>query len=151
MTTAQHVHTPIPRQLWIQQRCIDVENQFNGRIGRIAFAARMLPLLLILVLAYWNGLQTFPRIAPWMVFPLAAVAFYFALLVLSHRFHDLNLGGANLLQIILPAFIWLWVGDEIMTKLPPRIWTTTAGILAAWPVFVLLRLGFQRGVKASQE
>ena len=27
-------HSPIPRQLWIKQRCIALETQFNGRIGR---------------------------------------------------------------------------------------------------------------------
>ena len=35
--TDLHAHQPIPRQLWIQQRCIAVETQFNGRIGRAAF------------------------------------------------------------------------------------------------------------------
>lgn len=148
MTTDQHIHTPTPRQLWLKQRCIDVENQFNRNIGRVAFISRFVPLLLILVFAYWNGLQETAMVTPWKFFPVVAVAFYLALLVLSHRFHDLNLGGANLLQIVLPLFVWVWVGGELMDKLPLRIWGTTAAVLVAWPLFVLLRLCVQRGSKA---
>ena len=145
MTTPQHVHTPIPRQLWIKQRCLAVENQFGGRIGRAAFAVRFLPLLAILALAYWNGLLVPPRVASWIAVPVVAVAFYLALLVLSHRFHDVDQSGANLLQIVLPVFVWLWVGGDLMAKLPKPFWIATAAVLAAWPVVVLLRLGFQPG------
>lgn len=145
MTTAQHIHTPTPRQLWLKQRCIDVENQFNRHIGRVAFAVRFIPLLAILIFAYWNGLQETALVAPWKFFPVVAVAFYLALLVLSHRFHDINQSGANLLQIILPLFVWLWVGDDLMAKLPLHIWGSTAAVLAAWPVVVLIRLFVQRG------
>ena len=143
--TDLHAHQPIPRQLWIQQRCIAVENQFNGRIGRAAFAVRFPPLFVLLALAYWNSLLTPPLVAGWIALPLAVVAFYLALLVLSHRFHDIGQSGANLLQIVLPAFIWLYVGGDLMAKLPPRLWIATAGILAVWPVLVLLRLCVQPG------
>ena len=136
-------HSPIPRQLWIKQRCIALETQFNGRIGRAAFAIRFLPLLAVLALAYWDGLQTPPRVAAWIAAPLAAAAFYLTLLVLSHRFHDLGQSGANLLQIILPGFIWLWVGGDMMAKLPPSIWIGAAIVLAVWPAIVILRLCFQ--------
>ena len=54
--TDLHAHQPIPRQLWIQQRCIAVETQFNGRIGRAAFAVRFQPLFVLLALAS-EGLQ----------------------------------------------------------------------------------------------
>lgn len=148
MTTAHHIHIPTPFQLWLKQRCIDVENQFDNKIGRTAFLVRFVPLVAIFVFAYWNGLQEVAMVAPWMFFPVVAVAFYLTLLVLSHRLHDIGLGGANLLQIILPLFIWLWVGDDFMDKLPPRIWVSTAAVLAAWPVFVLLRLFVQRGKPA---
>ena len=143
--TNLHVHQPIPRQLWIQQRCIAVENQFNGRIGRAAFAIRFPPLFAVLALAYGNSLLSTPRVAGWVAFPVVAVAFYLALLVLSHRFHDIGQGGANLLQIVLPVFVWLWVGGDLMEKLPPPIWISTAAVLAAWPVIVILRLGFRPG------
>ena len=150
MTTHQ-TQPPIPRQLWIKQRCLAVENQFNGRIGRTTFAVRFLPLLVLLALAYWNGLLTPPRVAPWVAVPVVVVAFYLALLVLSHRFHDIGQSGANLLQVILPVFVWLWVGGDFMEKLPPRLWIATAGILAVWPVVVLLRLVFQRGVEGPKD
>ena len=143
--TNLHAHPLVPRQLWIQQRCIAVENQFNGRIGRAAFAVRFLPLLVILALAYGNGLQSTPLVPSWIAVPVVAVAFYLALLVLAHRFHDIGQGGANLLQIVLPVFVWLWVGGDLMDKLPPRLWIATAAVLAAWPVIVLLRLGFRPG------
>ncbi len=142
MTTHQ-AHLPIPRQLWIQQRCIAVENQFNGRIGRAAFAARFLPLLALLALAYWNSLLPTPRVAAWIATPIVIVASYLALLVLSHRFHDIGKSGAALLQVVLPAFIWLWVGGDLMAKLPPHLCYITAGVLAIWPVIVLLRLCFK--------
>ena len=119
--TDLHAHQPIPRQLWIQQRCIAVETQFNGRIGRAAFVARFLPLFVLLALAYWNGRLTPPRVAGWIAVPGAVVACYLVLLVLSHRFHDIGQSGANLLQIVLPAFIWLYVGGDLMAKLPPRL------------------------------
>lgn len=149
MTTAQHIHTPTSGQLWLKQRCINVEKQFNHATGRLTFAIRFIPLAALLVFAYWNGLQTAPLIAPWIFFPVEAVAFYLTLLVLSHRFHDIGLSGANLLQIILPAFIWIWVGGDLMNKVPPPIWGTTAAILAAWPVVVLLRLFSQRSKPAA--
>ncbi|MGD9782260.1 MAG: DUF805 domain-containing protein [Kiritimatiellia bacterium] len=138
-------HSPIPRQLWIKRRCIAVENQFNGRLGRAAFALRFLPLLAVLALAYWNGLQTPPPVATWIAGPFVVVAFYLALLVLSHRFHDLGQSGANLLQIILPGFVWLWVGGDFMAKLPSSLWIGVAIVLAAWPAIVILRLCFQAG------
>ena len=143
--TNLHAHPLVPRQRWIQQRCIAVENQFNGRSGRAAFAVRFLPLLAILALAYWNGLLVPPRVASWIAVPVVAVAFYLALLVLSHRFHDIGQGGANLLQIVLPVFVWLWVGGDLMAKLPKPFWIATAAVLAAWPVVVLLRLAFLPG------
>lgn len=151
MTTTHHIHIPTPFQLWLKQRCIDVENQFDNNIGRVAFAVRFVPLLVILIFAYWNGLQDVALVAPWKFFPVVAVAFYLALLVLSHRFHDIGLGGANLLQIILPLFIWIWVGDDLMDKVPAHIWVSTAAVLAAWPVVVLLRLFVQRGQPALDE
>lgn len=143
--TDLHAHLPIPRQLWIQQRCIAVENQFNGRIGRAAFAVRFLPLFVLLALAYWNGLLATPRVSAWITTPIVLVAGYLALLVLSHRFHDIGKGGANLLQIILPIFIWLWVGGDLMEKLPFNHCCVIAGILVAWPVFVLIRLCYTPG------
>ncbi|HAL91526.1 MAG TPA: hypothetical protein DCM68_00675 [Verrucomicrobia bacterium] len=144
--TDHQAHQPIPRQLWIKQRCLAVENQFNRRTGRAAYAVRILPLLVLLALAYWNGLLTPPRVPAGIAVPVVAVAFYLVLLVLSHRFHDIGQSGANLLQIVLPAFVWLWVGGDLMAKVPPRIWIATAAVLAAWPVIVLLRLGFQPGI-----
>ena len=137
---------PIPRQLWLKQRCLAVENQFNGRIGPGAFILRMGPLLAILALAYWNDLLTPPRVSPWLAAPVVIVTAYLALRVLSHRFHDLGQSGANLLQIILPVFVWLWVGGDLMAKLPDRIWIATAAVLAAWPAIVLLRLACQPSV-----
>ncbi len=147
MTTAHQARPPIPRQLWLRQRCIAVETQFNGRIGRAAFAVRFLPLLVLLALAYGNGLLATPRVSSWIAFPVVVVASYLALLVLSHRFHDLGQSGANLLQIVLPVFVWLWIGDELMDKLDPPYWISAAVVLAAWPVVVLLRLGFQAGTE----
>lgn len=142
-----HPHRPpSPRQLRIKQRCLAVETQFEGRIGRAAFAVRFLPLLILLALGYWNGLATPPRVSAWLAIPVVVVAFYLALLVLSHRFHDLGQSGANLLQIVLPVFVWLWIGGDLMAKLPPRLWIAVAAVLAAWPAIVLLRLAFQRGV-----
>ena len=145
MTTPHQAHPPIPRQLWIKQRCLAVETQFGGRIGRAAFAVRFLPLLAILALAYWNGLLAPPPVAGWIVVPVVAAAFYLALLVLSHRFHDVDQSGANLLQVVLPVFVWLWVGGDLMAKLPKPYWIATAAVLAAWPLLVLLRLGFRPG------
>lgn len=147
MTTPHQARPPIPRQLWLKQRCVAVETQFGGRIGRASFAGRFLPLLAILVLAYWNGLLAPPRITSWIAVPVVVVAFYLALLVLSHRFHDLGQSGANLLQIVLPVFVWLWIGGDLMAKLPDRLWIGTAVVLAVWPVVVLLRLGFQAGTE----
>ena len=144
MTTAHDAHAPIPRQLWIKDRCLALETQFRQRTGRAAFAVRILPLLAILVLVYLNGLRTSPVLPGWIATPVAMAVFYFALLALSHRFHDLGQSGANLLQIVLPVFIWLWVGGDLMDKLPARIWIATAVVLAAWPAFVLLRLLIQR-------
>lgn len=145
MTTAHQAHPPIPRQLWLRQRCIAVETQFNGRIGRAAFAVRFLPLLVLLALAYANGLLATPPVSSWIAVPVVAVASYLALLVLSHRFHDLGQSGANLLQIVLPLFVWLWIGGNLMDKLDRAYWISAAVALAVWPVIVLLRLGFQAG------
>jgi uncharacterized membrane protein YhaH (DUF805 family) len=131
--------------LRIKQRCLAVETQFSGRTGRAAFVLRFLPLLVLLALGYWNGLATPPRVSPWLVIPVVVTAFYLALLVLSHRFHDLGKSGANLLQVILPVFVWLWIGGDLMAKLPPRFWIAVAVVLAAWPVAVLLRLALQPG------
>ena len=142
MTTHQ-AHPPIPRQLWIQQRCIAVENQFNGRIGRAAFAARFLSLLVLLALAYWNSLLPTPRVAAWISIPIVLAASYGAILVLSHRFHDIGKSGAALLQVVLPAFVWLWVGGDLMDKLPLNLCYATAGSLAIWPLVVILRLCFK--------
>ena len=150
MTTAHHIHTLIPRQLWIKDRCLAVETQFRKSTGRGAFAARFLPLVAVLVLVYLNGLRTPPLVPAWIATPIGLVAFYFTLLVLSHRFHDLGKSGANLLQIVLPVFIWLWVGGDLMAKLPPRLWIATAAVLAAWPVIVLLRLCFQPAAQAPK-
>ena len=135
-------HAPIPRQLWIKSRCIAVETQFGGRIGRASFAARFLPLLLLLSFAYLNGLRPEPFLPSWVSGPVVAVAAYLSLLVLSHRFHDLGQSGANLLQIVLPIFVWLWVGDDLMAKVEPKFWISAAAVLAVWPVVVLLRLFF---------
>ena len=140
-----HAHPPIPRQLWIKRRCIAVETQFGRRIGRAAFVVRFLPLLVLLALAYWNGRLTPPRVAGWIAVPGAVVAGYLALLVLAHRFHDVGQSGAHLLQIVLPVFFWLYVGGDLMAKLPPRLWIPAAGVLAAWPIFVLLRLCLRPG------
>ncbi|HNR93398.1 MAG TPA: hypothetical protein PKM67_02555 [Kiritimatiellia bacterium] len=142
-------HIPIPRQLWLRDRCIAVETQFQKSIGRGTFVTRFLPLLVILALAYWNRIQTPPRVAGWIAVPVTAAAFYFALLVLSHRFHDIGQSGANLLQIVLPVFVWLWVGGDLMAKLPPRLWIGTAAVLAVWPVIVILRLCLQRGTQTQ--
>ena len=150
MTTAHHIHTPIPRQLWIKDRCLAVETQFRKSTGRGAFVARFLPLVAVLALTYWNSLQAPPPVTAWIATPVAVVATYLALLVLSHRFHDLGKSGANLLQIVLPVFIWLWVGGDLMAKLPPRLWIATAAVLAAWPVIVLLRLCFQPAAQAPK-
>ncbi len=144
MTTAHDAHAPIPRQLWIKDRCLAVETQFRQRTGRAAFAGRILPLIAVLALVYLNGLRASPLLPGGIAALVAIAAFYFTLLALSHRFHDLGQSGANLLQVILPVFIWLWVGGDLMDKLPTRIWIATAVVLAAWPVFVLLRLLFQK-------
>lgn len=149
MTDLQ-AHQPIPRQLWLRDRCIAVETQFRKRIGRAAFAARFLPLLVLLALAYWNSTQTPPVVTMWIAAPVTVVASYFVLLVLSHRFHDIGQSGANLLQVVLPAFVWLWVGSDFMAKLPPRLWIGTAVVLAVWPVIVILRLCIQRGTEIPE-
>ena len=145
MTTPHDPHAPIPRQLWIKARCLALETQFRKNTGRAAYAARMIPLLVVLVLVYLNGLRASPLLPGWIATPLGLVAFYFTLLALSHRFHDLGQSGANLLQVILPVFVWLWVGGDLMAKLPPSYWIPTVILLVAWPVFVLLRLGLQPG------
>ena len=142
MTTESFSHAPIPRQLWIRQRCLAVETQFRKRTGRAAFILRFLPLLLLLALVYANGLRTPPPVPGWIALPIGVGAFYFMLLVLSHRFHDLGQSGANLLQIVLPIFVWLWVGDDLMAKVEPKFWISAAAVLAVWPVVVLLRLFF---------
>ena len=142
-------HAPIPRQLWIKQRCVAVETQFGGRIGRASFAARFLPLLLLLALAYFNRMRPVPFAPSWISVPVAAVAAYLALLVLSHRFHDLGQSGANLLQIVLPIFVWLWVGGDLMAKVDPKFWVSAAAVLAAWPVVVILRLFFSPSSRPS--
>lgn len=138
--TATHPHVLTPRQLWIKNRCLAVETQFLKRIGRTAFILRFIPLLVLLVLAYWNSSQNVPRVAMWIATPIAIVATYLILLVLSHRFHDLGKSGANLLQIAIPAFIWLWIGDDLMAKLAPKIWMATAVVLSIWPIVVILQL-----------
>ncbi len=144
-----HHPPPIPRQLWIKERCLAVESQFSRRIGRTAYVTRIVPLLAILILGYWNGRLATPLLPAWMATPIMIVAFYLSLLVFSHRFHDLGKSGANLLQIMLPVFVWLWVGGNLMAKLPPRIWITTAVILGIWPVVVLLRLAILPGLPSS--
>ena len=145
MTTAHDPHAPIPRQLWIKASCLALEARFCRRSGRAAYAARMLPLLVVLVLVYLNGLRASPRLPGWIATPVGLVAFYFTLLALSHRFHDLGQSGANLLQVILPVFVWLWVGGDLMAKLPSSYWIPTLLLLVAWPAVVLLRLGLQPG------
>ena len=151
MTPTPHTHVPTARQLWIKRRCIAVESQFRKTSGRLAFALRYFPLLAILILAYWNASLDSPRLSPWIATPVAAVAAYLILLVLSHRFHDLGKSGANLLQIAIPAFIWLWIGDDLMAKLAPRIWKSTAGVLAIWPVIVSLQLCALPGAASHQK
>ncbi len=148
MTDIQ-AHQPIPRQLWIRDRCIAVETQFRKRTGRAAFAARFFPLFAILALAYWNSIQTPAPVTLWLAVPVTVAAAYITLVVLSHRFHDIGQSGANLLQIVLPAFVWLWVGGDLMAKIPPRLWIGTAAVLALWPAIVILRLCFQPGTQTS--
>jgi uncharacterized membrane protein YhaH (DUF805 family) len=140
MNTETH-QPPLSRQLWIKQRCIQVENLFNGRSHRAAFLSRALPCLAILALVYWNGTRESTVLPGWFTIPFAILACFLAMLAFSHRFHDLGLGAANMLQIILPIAVWYTMAE----KLPESFYLPTTIILFIWPMLVFLRLCLQPG------
>ena len=132
MTTAH----PSPSQLWIRNRCIAVEKRFVGRTPRTPFAAVFLPSALVLAYAFFN-----PNLLPaWLLAPFVVVAFCVAVAAMARRFHDIGSKGANLLQILIPLFVALWIGPKVPdTHLLPLV---VAALLCLWPLLTLLRLLF---------
>lgn len=134
----------IKRQQWIKDRCILIENQFNGRLGPEGFAVRLL-LGTALLLYWYRELQLVDGLPGYISWVLLAAGIYYAMLTMAHRFHDIGLGAANMLQVILPLLVWY----KMATRLPPDYYMITTMCLFAWPVLVLLRLCFQDGLDGA--
>lgn len=125
---------PTPTQLWIRNRCIAVEKRFVGRTARAPFAATFLPAAAILAYAFFN-----PHSLPsYVLSPFVVIAFCVAVAAMARRFHDIGTKGANLLQVLIPLFIALWIGP----KIPPRahLPLIVTALLSLWPALTLLRL-----------
>ena len=133
MSTTQ----PSALQLWIRNRCIAVEKRFVGRTARAPFAATFLPAAAILAYAFFNphGLPSY------VLSPFVVVAFCVAVAAMARRFHDIGTKGANLLQVLIPLFIALWIGP----KIPPRahLPLIVTALLSLWPVVTIIRLCLQ--------
>lgn len=139
MSTTQ----PSALQLWIRNRCIAVEKRFVGRTPRAPFAATVLPAAAVLAYAFFNpnGLPAY------VLAPFVVVAFCFAIAATARRFHDIGSKGANLLQILIPLFIALWIGPKIpdIHHLPLIV----TALLCLWPALTLLRLLLTPSAPAS--
>ena len=132
----------IKRQLFIKNIAVAVEKQFLGTLGRAGFLTRAIPAFAVLVACYWNGSWTEPGtlLPGWAVALLVFVAALFALTASARRFRDIGKGGANVLQFIIPIFVFFWIGPKLAAHLPE--WAVAA-IFLAWPVIAFLRLALQ--------
>lgn len=132
----------IKRQLVIKNIAVAVEHRFLGTLGRGGFLARAFPAFAVLVACYWNGSWTEPGtlLPGWAVAILAIVSAWFALTASARRFRDIGKGGANVLQFIIPIFVFFWIGPKLAVHLPE--WAV-AVLFLAWPAIVFLRLAIQ--------
>lgn len=139
MQTTQNIHTPIPRQLLIKNICLQVERQFGGRLSPEGFCLRFFLLLLFFFdFTAGDGFLT-SFLPPYALFLLRAAFAYYGLTLLAKRFRDLGKGGANLLQILIPLFVLVWIGG----KVPEKYSAGFEAILWLWPALTLLRLCLQ--------
>ncbi len=138
----------IKRQLVIKNIAVAVERRFLGTLGQAGFLARALPAFAVLVGCYWNGSWTEPGtlLPGWAIALLTLVAAWFALTASARRFRDIGLGGANVLQLIIPIFVYFWIGPKLAAHLPE--WAVAA-IFLAWPAIVFLRLALQPSKPAA--
>lgn len=128
---------PSATQLWIKSRCIQVETQFSGTLAPEPFALRFFFALgVALLLHVGAGLLHLPAYAFWLL--MLALAYY-TLTILAKRFRDIGKTGANLLQLLIPLFVILWMGS----KIPPAFQKAFHCVLWFWPVVTIIRLCLQ--------
>lgn len=143
------VHVVLPRQRAIKNICLQVEKQFAGRLDPEAFAVRVFVLFAFFLActALFHGV-----IPPFVTFPpylgiLVDLACAFSFLtLLARRFRDLGKSGANVLQILIPLFVMVWIGDKLPSD---SIRAKFDAVMWFWPAVTLLRLLFQPSAPAA--
>ncbi len=128
-------HIVLPRQRAIKNICIQVEEQFSGRLNPEAFELRAL-----LVFAFVLAVRSLDVLPAYVALLFQAAAAFYALTVLARRFRDLGMAGANLLQILIPLFVMVWIGNKLPSD---SIRTKFEAVMWFWPAITLLRLFLQ--------
>ena len=140
------VHVVLPRQRAIKNICLQVEKQFAGRLDPEAFAVRVFVLFAFFLAcaALFHGvIPPFVTFPPYLGILVDLACAFYLLTLLARRFRDLGKSGANVLQIIIPLFVMVWIGDKLPSD---AIRAKFEAVMWFWPAVTLLRLFFQPSV-----
>lgn len=137
------VHVVLPRQRAIKNICLQVEKQFAGRLAPEPFALRVFVLFAFYLACnaiFYGVTPPYIAVPPYVqILFYAACAFSF-LTLLARRFRDLGKSGANVLQILIPLFVMVWIGDKLPSD---AIRAKFEAVMWFWPAVTLIRLFFQ--------
>lgn len=156
MTTS---HTPVPvlpRQLKIKQFCIWIENKFECRIDRFAFALRMALAAIVFYALFHAQTNWLPQAHGLLAIPhalLFAWAAFWVILQIVRRLHDLGRTGGLFWAIAIPFWAAWKISDlyHLADKNAVDFWWAWALLagLCSWAIGLAFQLFFKGGTDGA--
>jgi uncharacterized membrane protein YhaH (DUF805 family) len=145
--TTPHPPVPVtPRQLVLRRFCIWLENKFECRIDRFAFAMRMALAAIVFYALFFAQTHWLPKVHGALAIPhglLFAWAAFWGILQIVRRFHDLGRTGGLFWAIVIP----FWAAWKL-EALFPDLWILWVA-LSAWSIWLTLQLFFKGGTDGA--